>query len=62
MVHRQVLHNDLPQADMDRYENEVFVVTIILMSVARWTLEAYLEPGAVKYKKLTEYVPADTHC
>lgn len=47
---------------MDRYENEMFVVTIILMSVARWTLEAYLEPGAVKYKKLTEYVPADTHC
>ena len=49
-------------ADMDRYENAVFAGTIILIRVARWTVEAYLELGAIKYKELTEYIPADTHC
>ena len=47
---------------MDRYENAVFAGTIILIRVARWTVEAYLELGAIKYKELTEYIPADTHC
>lgn len=46
---------------MDRYENAVFVGTIILIRVARWTVETYLELGAIKYKEFMEYIPADAH-
>lgn len=36
-------------ADMDRYENTMFVGTVILMRVICWMLEECLEPAGVKY-------------
>lgn len=48
-------------ADMDRYENTLFVGTVIVMRLICWMLEGYLELTGVKYADLSDYETGDVN-